>query len=426
MPPSRPHTFSVTLFVVILACVLNLDFQSASIDVPRQILWRGVPHSRHRNGNPSRMSELSNALNTALFRHKRRHTLGFVSRNGVMPPRLTKVKQTPHVESANTGTRGEDASQQKRKRLILSNPRGFCEGVTRAINTVEQALRIWGPPIYVKHEIVHNRIVCDRLRAKGAIFIEDLKEVPEGQRVIYSAHGIAPSVREAAAKRGLVEVDATCPLVSKVHVYVKKFADNGYKIVLIGHKDHVETIGTSQEAPEVTTIVESVKDVETLDFSDDEKLFYATQTTLSLDDCKDIVAALTEKYPRIETIPSGSICFATTNRQGALRAVVHQAQLALIVGDTMSSNSKRLAEAATYRGVKGRLIQSEADLDPAWLDGVSTVTLTSGASTPDDIVQNVVDKLRTLGVTEIEEFTYANETAQWKLPKKSGSSDCRI
>ncbi|CEM10222.1 unnamed protein product [Vitrella brassicaformis CCMP3155] len=331
-----------------------------------------------------------------------------------------KSEMTSKANTMMTDTQPAAAQEQQQGegiKLVLTNPRGFCEGVVRAIDTVEEALKLWGPPIYVKHEIVHNRIVCDRLKNKGVIFIEDLNEVPEGEKIIYSAHGIPPEVRDVAKQRNLMEVDATCPLVTKVHVYAKRKAKEGYHIILIGHADHVETIGTKGEAPDQTTIVESVQDVMNLPFTENDKLFYATQTTLSMDDCKDIVAALKLRYPHVESIPSGSICFATTNRQGAMREVVEQSDLALVVGDQMSSNSKRLRETAELRNVKGKLIQGPDDIREEWLDGVKTITLTAGASTPEDVVQRVVDRLKELGVTQTEEFVFAEENVNWKLPR---------
>jgi 4-hydroxy-3-methylbut-2-en-1-yl diphosphate reductase len=218
-------------------------------------------------------------------------------------------------------------------RLLLSKPRGFCAGVVRAIEIVEKALEKWGAPIYVKHEIVHNKHVVNDLKKKGAVFIENLQEVPIGAKLIYSAHGVPPSVREEAKKRGLVEIDATCGLVTKVHSAAKRYADKDYHIILIGHRNHVEIIGTAGEAPDVTTIVESIKDVEDLEFSLQDKLFYITQTTLSLDDVADITKALQDKYPQIETLPSSSICYATTNRQLALREITDEADLVIVIGD---------------------------------------------------------------------------------------------
>jgi 4-hydroxy-3-methylbut-2-en-1-yl diphosphate reductase len=302
-------------------------------------------------------------------------------------------------------------------KLLLSRPRGFCAGVERAIETVEKALVLWGAPIYVKHEIVHNRYVVDGLKAKGAIFIEDLEQVPEGARLIYSAHGVSPAVREQAKKRQLIEIDATCGLVTRVHSAVKRFANLGYQIILIGHRNHVEIIGTAGEAPKVTTIVESVEDVEKLTFSKDEKLFYITQTTLSLDDVKEITEALKKKYPSIETLPSSSICYATTNRQMALREITDQTDLVLVVGDPQSSNSNRLREVASKREIASYLIDDEREIDPQWLLGVETIGLTAGASTPESIVQRCIQKLMELGVKEVEDVVYTNEDVVFQLPK---------
>lgn len=303
-------------------------------------------------------------------------------------------------------------------KLLLSKPRGFCAGVERAIETVEKAIALWGAPIYVKHEIVHNRHVVDGLKAKGAIFIEEIHEVPVGARLIYSAHGVSPAVREEAKQRNLIEIDATCGLVTRVHSAVKRFAEKKYQIILIGHRDHVEIIGTAGEAPDVTTIVEDVDDVEALQFSQDEKLFYITQTTLSLDDVKDITDALIAKYPKIETLPSSSICYATTNRQMALREITDKVDLVLVVGDPQSSNSNRLREAAEKRGIASYLINDEREIKTEWLKNVLTIGLTAGASTPESIVQQCIQRLITLGVTDVEDVVYTNEDVVFQLPKQ--------
>lgn len=303
-------------------------------------------------------------------------------------------------------------------KLLLSKPRGFCAGVDRAIDTVEKALELWGAPIYVKHEIVHNKHVVEDLKRKGAIFIEDLEEVPLGCRLIYSAHGVSPAVREKARQRGLIEIDATCGLVTKVHSAVKRYAKKGYHILLIGHRNHVEIIGTAGEAPDVTTIIENVKDVQALSFSLDQPLFYTTQTTLSLDDVKEITDALINKYPQIETLPSSSICYATTNRQMALRQITDEAQLILVVGDPKSSNSNRLREVAEVRGVPSYLINSEEEIDPLWLRGVTAIGMTAGASTPEDVVQRCIQRLKEFGVTVVEEIVYTIEDVVFQLPQQ--------
>lgn len=309
-------------------------------------------------------------------------------------------------------------------KLLLSKPRGFCAGVVRAIETVEKALKLWGAPIYVKHEIVHNRHVVDALRSKGAIFIEDLEEVPVGARLIYSAHGVPPSVREKAKERQLFEIDATCGLVTKVHSAVKRFAEKGYHILLIGHRNHVEIIGTAGEAPEVTTIIESPADVAKLNFPQGQKLFYTTQTTLSLDDVKDITDALLFKFPQVETLPSSSICYATTNRQMALSAITDQTDLVLVIGDVKSSNSNRLRELAEKRKVPAYLINGESEIDPQWLKNVKVIGLTAGASTPEEIVQNCIGRLRELGVSEVEDVVFTEEQVLFGLPKEVREEVC--
>ena len=302
-------------------------------------------------------------------------------------------------------------------KLLLSKPRGFCAGVERAIETVEKALMLWGAPIYVKHEIVHNTYVVDGLKEKGAIFIEDLEDVPVGARLIYSAHGVSPAVREQAKERKLIEIDATCGLVTRVHSAVKRFANLGFQIILIGHKNHVEVIGTAGEAPDVTTIVESMDDVQALPFDQETKLFYITQTTLSLDDVKDVTEALIQKYPKIQTLPSSSICYATTNRQMALREITDKTDLVLVVGDPQSSNSNRLREAAEKRGIPAYLINDEKEIEPKWLEGVQTIGLTAGASTPEVIVQKCIAELVVLGIKEVEDVIYTNEDVVFQLPK---------
>lgn len=308
------------------------------------------------------------------------------------------------------------------KKLLLSKPRGFCAGVERAIDTVKKALELWGAPIYVKHEIVHNQHVVDELKGKGAVFIEDLEEVPVGARLIYSAHGVSPVTRVQAKERGLIEIDATCGLVTKVHSAVKRYAKKGYQILLIGHRNHVEVIGTAGEAPEVTTIIENVKDVEALQFSADQLLFYTSQTTLSLDDIKEITESLVKKYPHIETLPSSSICYATTNRQMALREITDEAELILVVGDPKSSNSNRLREVAAIRGVEAYLINTEDEIDPAWLFSASVIGMTAGASTPEDVVQRCIERLKGLGVTQVEEVVYTVEDVVFQLPQLKATS----
>jgi len=303
-------------------------------------------------------------------------------------------------------------------KLLLSKPRGFCAGVDRAIETVERAINLWGAPIYVKHEIVHNRHVVDDLKKKGAIFVEDLGDVPEGERLIYSAHGVSPAVRALAKERGLIEIDATCGLVTRVHSAVKRFAARGHKIILIGHRNHVEVVGTAGEAPDVTTIVESVEDVANLSFKDDDKLFYITQTTLSLDDVREVTEALKDKYPHVETLPTSSICYATTNRQMALRSIADECDLVLVVGDRQSSNSNRLVEVALNRGIPAHLINRANEINVEWLAGVDTIGLTAGASTPESIVEQCIERLMELGVSEVTDVEFTKEDVVFAPPKE--------
>ena len=303
-------------------------------------------------------------------------------------------------------------------KILLCYPRGFCAGVVRAIQTVEKAIELWGPPIYVKHEIVHNKHVVNFLKSKGAIFIEDLSRVPEYSRIIYSAHGVSPIIRAEAQKRKLIEIDATCVLVMKIHDAAKHYSENGYKIILIGHKNHVEIIGAAGEAPNSTTIVESVEDVKNLPFSEDQKILYLTQTTLNINDIEDIVEVLKEKYPNIKTMPSSSICYATTNRQKALAMIMDKVDIALVVGDPTSSNSNRLKEVAIRKNIKAYLINSEEEIEPQWLQGVKTIGMTAGASTPEYLVQSCIGKLKKLGVSEVEEMRFAKEDVVFPLPKQ--------
>lgn len=304
-------------------------------------------------------------------------------------------------------------------KLLLAKPRGFCAGVDRAIETVEKALELWGAPIWVKHHIVHNMHVVRRLESLGAIFVEDLDEVPEGERIIYSAHGVSPQVREHAKRRNLIEIDATCGLVTRVHSAAKRYAAKGYQIILIGHRNHVEVIGTAGEAPDSTTIVESAQEVASLSFGPEDKLFYITQTTLSLDDVKEVTEALLAKYPQIETLPTTSICYATTNRQMALKDIADEAELILVIGDPSSSNSNRLREVGQNRGIESYLINSECEIDASWLEGKSCVGMSAGASTPEDVVQRCIERLKDLGVSEIDEVIFTEEDVLFQLPKMS-------
>lgn len=302
------------------------------------------------------------------------------------------------------------------KRLILLRPRGFCAGVVRAIDVVKLVIDLYGAPIYVRKEIVHNRHVVNELREAGAVFVEELAEVPPGARVIFSAHGVAPDVREDAEARNLQVIDATCPLVTKVHLEAKRFADHGFTIVLIGHKDHDEVIGTLGEAPGSTVVVSTVEDVDTLSVPDPSRMRYLTQTTLSLDETRDIVNRLRERFPEIQGPAAKDICYATENRQLAVKAVAPLCQLLLVVGSRNSSNSRRLVEVCGKAGISAHLIDDKSEVRPEWLDGVETVAVTAGASAPENLVEDLVKALSGQGYAEIEEVTLKDEDVRFSLP----------
>jgi len=305
---------------------------------------------------------------------------------------------------------------QDGKTLLLLKPRGFCAGVVRAIDIVRIALEAFGPPIYVRKEIVHNRFVVEELQAKGAIFVDSVDEVPNGERVIYSAHGVSPEVRDASQTRGLRVIDATCPLVTKVHVEAVKFAKEGYSLILIGHRDHDEVIGTLGEAPLVTQVVGSPEQVESLTLPDPNRVAYLTQTTLSLDETKDIIAALRRKFPNIQGPHAQDICYATENRQVAVKQVASDADLLLVVGSDNSSNSNRLVEVARNLGTSSHLIDSFRNIQPAWLEGVKTIALTAGASAPECLVEEVVKFLATEGFNNVNEVEVMPENVRFGLP----------
>src|SRR5262252_4792245 len=302
------------------------------------------------------------------------------------------------------------------KTLLLLKPRGFCAGVVRAIDIVRIALDAFGPPIYVRKEIVHNSYVVEDLKAKGAIFVDEVDEVPDGQRLIYSAHGVSPTVREASKLRNLRVIDATCPLVTKVHVEAVKYAKGGYSIILIGHRDHDEVIGTLGEAPDVTQVVGSADEVANLEIPDPTRIAYITQTTLSLDETKDVIAALRKKFPLIEGPHAQDICYATQNRQTAVKDVAHQADLLLVVGSENSSNSNRLVEVSTNLGTPSYLIDAADDIKPEWLAGVRTLALTAGASAPEVLVEQAVEFLKEKGFTDIHEIEVMPENVRFGLP----------
>ena len=312
------------------------------------------------------------------------------------------------------------AAAQAPLRVLLAAPRGFCAGVERAVDIVELALERSGPPVYVRHAIVHNTHVVADLEAKGAVFVEDEAEVPEGGLVVLSAHGVAPVVRRNAARQGLRVLDATCPLVAKVHVEARDYAAKGYSIVLIGHAGHQEVVGTIGEAPDAITLVESAEDVAALDLPDPDRIAYITQTTLSVDETTGIVAALKARYPAAREPRGEDICYATTNRQDAVKELAVDSDLVLVVGSPHSSNSNRMVEVALAAGAPAaHLIDDAGDLDEAWLDGVDVVGLTSGASAPDSLVHGVIERLRALPRgAEVETRTLRDEDVTFALPKE--------
>jgi 4-hydroxy-3-methylbut-2-enyl diphosphate reductase len=303
-------------------------------------------------------------------------------------------------------------------KVYLAKPRGFCAGVDRAIDVVEIALDVYGPPVYVRHEIVHNDHVCNELRKKGAIFIDDMAEIPEGSVTVFSAHGVSPAVREDAKKQNLKVIDATCPLVTKVHLEAVRYAKRGYQIVLIGHRNHVEVEGTMGEAPAAITLVESPADVETLTLDSAGKIVYLTQTTLSVDDTTLVIQALKAKYPHIEAPPTEDICYATTNRQTAIKEMARQCDLILVIGSPTSSNSNRLVEVAIANGTKAFLINDSTQLKREKFEGVNFVGITAGASAPEILVQQVVRWLEKEFPVEFSDLDVIKEDVQFTLPRE--------
>jgi 4-hydroxy-3-methylbut-2-enyl diphosphate reductase len=301
-------------------------------------------------------------------------------------------------------------------RVVLANPRGFCAGVVRAIDIVEQVLDLLSPPIYVFHEIVHNVHVVERLRERGAVFVEDIEGIPEGAVCIFSAHGISPEVRATAEKKGLRVIDATCPLVTKVHLEVIRYAKAGYSLILIGHAGHEEVEGTMGEAP--MHLVSSVSDVALLDVENTDKLIYLTQTTLSLDDTARIVEALKAKFPSIQSPPKDDICYATQNRQNSVKELMSQVDVVLVTGSQNSSNSQRLCEVAAGAGVPAYLINDETEIRSEWFEGMSVVGVTAGASAPEECVRRILDHLKALGATVVEELRTATEKVQFSMPRE--------
>jgi 4-hydroxy-3-methylbut-2-en-1-yl diphosphate reductase len=302
------------------------------------------------------------------------------------------------------------------KRLLLAAPRGYCAGVDRAVQAVEHALELNGPPVYVRKEIVHNKHVVHQLEKRGAIFVEEETEVPEGELVVFSAHGVAPSVHENAAARRLETIDATCPLVTKVHVEARKFAAQGYTIVLIGHDGHEEVEGTTGEAPGSIILVQTAEDVDDLEVPDPERVAYITQTTLSVDETTGIIERLKRKFPAIVGPKTDDICYATTNRQQAVKQMAGRCDLVLVIGSTNSSNSNRLVEVAREHGAASYLIDNSLQVDERWLEGVETVGITSGASAPEELVTQLVEFFRDRGTTDISELRTVDEDVRFMLP----------
>ena len=303
------------------------------------------------------------------------------------------------------------------EKLLLAAPRGYCAGVDRAVQTVERALELYGAPVYVRKEIVHNKFVVEQLRERGAVFVESEAEVPEGATVVFSAHGVSPSVHANARERRLDTIDATCPLVTKVHVEAKKFAADGYTIVLIGHAGHEEVEGTMGEAPESIVLVESEEDVDRLEIPDPSRIAYISQTTLSVDETRSIINRLRHRFPAIVGPRTDDICYATTNRQAAVKQLAVQCDLVLVIGSRNSSNSNRLVEVAREHGADSHLIDNETEVSEEWLDGKRVVGITSGASAPESLVQRLVESFRVRGTTDVQELEVVQEDVRFMLPK---------
>jgi 4-hydroxy-3-methylbut-2-en-1-yl diphosphate reductase len=304
------------------------------------------------------------------------------------------------------------------EKLLLAAPRGYCAGVDRAVQTVERALELYGAPVYVRKEIVHNKHVVEQLRERGAIFVDQETEVPEGETVVFSAHGVAPSVHSNSEARGLKTIDATCPLVTKVHVEAKKFAAEGYTIVFVGHEGHEEVEGTMGEAPANMVLVENEEDVDTLEVEDPERVAYLTQTTLSVDETDRVIRRLRERFPHATGPKSDDICYATTNRQMAVRQMARECDLVLVIGSSNSSNSNRLVEVARDHGADSHLIDNETQVQEEWLEGTRVVGISSGASAPEELVQRLVSFFRERGTDDVSEFEVVQEDVRFMLPRE--------
>jgi 4-hydroxy-3-methylbut-2-enyl diphosphate reductase len=303
------------------------------------------------------------------------------------------------------------------QRVLLAAPRGYCAGVDRAVQTVEKALDLHERPVYVRKEIVHNKHVVEELEKRGAIFVDQEIQVPEGETVVFSAHGVSPAVHENAARRGLDTIDATCPLVTKVHVEARKFAAEGYTIVLIGHEGHEEVEGTTGEAPESIVLVQTEDDVDRLEVDDPDKVAFITQTTLSVDETMGIIRRLRERFPNVVSPRTDDICYATQNRQDAVKQLAPRCDLVLVIGSRNSSNSNRLVEVARQHGTDAHLIDNENEVREEWLEGVQTVGITSGASAPEELVQRLVDFFRHRGAEDVSELEVTEEDVRFMLPK---------
>jgi 4-hydroxy-3-methylbut-2-enyl diphosphate reductase len=303
-------------------------------------------------------------------------------------------------------------------RIILANPRGFCAGVNMAIESLEKALNLFGTPLYVYHEIVHNRPVVERFRKRGVVFVDSIDQIPNGANVLYSAHGVAPAIRSASVERNLRAIDATCPLVTKVHQEAVRFATEGYTILLIGHADHDEVVGTMGEAPENMLLVENEEDVDKLEIADDAKLAFLTQTTLSVDDAEIIIRALRRRFPNIVGPSKDDICYATQNRQEAVKDLVPEADIVVVLGSQNSSNSMRLAEIARSLGKPAYLIDGVKEMSPDWFDGVNTVLITAGASAPEEVVEECVEYLQNRFGATLESRTIREEHVSFPLPRE--------
>jgi 4-hydroxy-3-methylbut-2-enyl diphosphate reductase len=302
------------------------------------------------------------------------------------------------------------------ERVLLASPRGYCAGVERAVETVERALEHYGAPVYVRKQIVHNIHVVRDLEARGAIFVEEETEVPEGATIVYSAHGVAPSVHENSTGLQHNVIDATCPLVTKVHVQARRYADDGYTVILIGHAGHEEVVGTMGEAPEATLLVQDVAEAEALDLPAETKIAYITQTTLSVDETGEIIGVLRRRFPQVRAPRKEDICYATSNRQWAVKEMLAEIDLLLVLGSKNSSNSNRLVDVARAAGVAGHLIDDETEIDERWLEGVRTVGISSGASAPERLVTRLCDWFRVRGVERIEPFQMTTEDVTFRLP----------